>query len=253
MDESTERVLRFISHAAKKESADFQYGLGRCYLEVEESTKNYSPRAGWQTDAEDFLKAFYWISRAAEQGHADAQFDLGSLYDFGWRWFVMTDENKAKEWYQKAADQGITAAKNRLAEIHKRSDNEEDRLAAYEEFKAAAEEGDPEAQKSLAEYYSTYMIDMGVEKDDGKAVYWFTKSAKNDDFEASYWLAWHFFEGKGIEQSFEKAKYWAIRADEEYSTDATQELIWKIKAELDDWDDDDEDDDWDDDDEDDFD
>jgi len=237
--ESSERVLRYVSHAAKKASAEFQYGLGRCYLEVEEKTKRYSPRAGWQTSAEDFLKAFYWISMAAEQGDADAQFDLGSLYDFGWRWFVMKDEVKAKEWYEKAAEQGVSVAKTRLAELRSQSGDKDDCLAAYEEFKAAAEEGDPTAQNELAGYYSKYMIDQGVEKDDGKAVYWYKKAAKQGDFEASYWLAWHFFEGKGVEKNLEKAKYWAIIADEEYSTDATCKLIEDIKAELgeDDWDD----------------
>jgi TPR repeat protein len=44
-----------------------------------------------------------WFLKAANQGHADAQFKLGQIYENGFG--VATDYKKAKEWYEKAADQ----------------------------------------------------------------------------------------------------------------------------------------------------
>ncbi|WP_444216008.1 tetratricopeptide repeat protein [Dialister hominis] len=49
-----------------------------------------------------------WFLKAAKQGLASAQYDLGLMYEFG-RGVEQSDE-KAREWYQKAADQGFEDA-----------------------------------------------------------------------------------------------------------------------------------------------
>ena len=67
----------------------------------------------------DVGQAFYWWSRAAEQGNAKAQFWLGRCYWFGegtdedrteaCRWFVAAAEQGDEEsiiWLQRAAEQG---------------------------------------------------------------------------------------------------------------------------------------------------
>ena len=52
---------------------------------------------------EDLDRAFASYEVLANQGVAEAQFQLGSMYYFGNS--VEHDNNKAKEWWQKAADQ----------------------------------------------------------------------------------------------------------------------------------------------------
>jgi len=47
--------------------------------------------------------------KAAEQGDAMAQFNLGVMYDEGQG--VARDDAKAVEWYTKAAEQGDSRAK----------------------------------------------------------------------------------------------------------------------------------------------
>ena len=53
---------------------------------------------------QDFLVAVSWYQKAAEQGHAASQYQLGSLYQEGRG--VRQDKLQAKEWFGKACDNG---------------------------------------------------------------------------------------------------------------------------------------------------
>lgn len=57
-------------------------------------------------------KAFEWFTKAAGQGHAEAQFNLGLMYEQGYG--VRQDYQKAVEWYTKAAHQGVAQAQYNL-------------------------------------------------------------------------------------------------------------------------------------------
>ena len=58
--------------------------------------------------APDSAQAGAWYRKAAEQGHALAQFALALRYDTGHG--LMRDYNQALAWYQKAAAQGHARA-----------------------------------------------------------------------------------------------------------------------------------------------
>lgn len=62
-------------------------------------------------------KAFEWYTKAANQGHAKAQYALGFMYaeDLG----VSQDYQKAVEWYTKAANQGNAKAQHNLGWMYK--------------------------------------------------------------------------------------------------------------------------------------
>ena len=49
--------------------------------------------------------AAQWYQRAAEQGDADAQYNLGSDVPI-WKAGVAQDDKVAAQWYQRAAEQG---------------------------------------------------------------------------------------------------------------------------------------------------
>ncbi len=57
---------------------------------------------------QDYQQAFAWYQKAAEQGNAGAQNNLGLMYYNGKG--VEQDYIKALEWYQKAAEQGDAKA-----------------------------------------------------------------------------------------------------------------------------------------------
>ena len=62
---------------------------------------------------QDYIKAVEWYQKAAEQGVAQAQSNLGNRYYNGEG--VKQDYHKAVEWYQKAAIQGDATAQFNLA------------------------------------------------------------------------------------------------------------------------------------------
>lgn len=81
---------------------NIQFGLGMLYAMG-------NPALGIQRDE---AQAFVWYRRAAEQGHAEAQYTLGLCYEDGRG--VARDEPMALFWYRKAADQGHVIAKEKI-------------------------------------------------------------------------------------------------------------------------------------------
>ena len=61
----------------------------------------------------DPAKAAYWYGKAALQGHAWAQCNLASCYEYGFG--VEKDMVQAAYWYGKAADQNFARAQFNLA------------------------------------------------------------------------------------------------------------------------------------------
>ena len=57
-------------------------------------------------------EAVKWYWKAAAQGFAAAQFNLGVCYENGQG--VEADVNEAVKWYRKAAEQGYDKAMNKL-------------------------------------------------------------------------------------------------------------------------------------------
>ena len=60
----------------------------------------------------NYSKALECFKKAADQGNARAQYNLGCSYEYGEG--VSKDINEAKNWYKKAADQGFEEAINAL-------------------------------------------------------------------------------------------------------------------------------------------
>ena len=61
---------------------------------------------------QDYAEAVRWYTRAAEQGNAGAQFNLGVSYDNGQG--VLQNHAEAVKWYRLAADQGDADAQLNL-------------------------------------------------------------------------------------------------------------------------------------------
>ena len=57
---------------------------------------------------QDKIEAARWYRLAAEQGHASAQFNLGSMYDIGDG--VPQDDSETLHWFRLAAEQGHPTA-----------------------------------------------------------------------------------------------------------------------------------------------
>ena len=65
--------------------------------------------------AKNVAKAVAWYQKAADKGNADAQFNLGCMYGNGEG--IARDEAEAVRWFRKAAKNGSENAKQLLQEI----------------------------------------------------------------------------------------------------------------------------------------
>ena len=87
-----------------------------------------------------------WLLKAAEQGLVEAQYDLGHLY-----WYNDTLKNipKAVEWFRKSAEQGNVNAQFELGTLYLHEDEVEDLAEAKRWLEKAKENGHPDAQFRL--------------------------------------------------------------------------------------------------------
>jgi len=95
-------AFSIFEELAKAGYAPAQYYLGQCYF------------LSWGVK-EDFDKAVEWYLKAAEQGHALAQCEIATQYEYGMSGFPK-DIHKAAEWRRKAAANGNKYAQEWLEE-----------------------------------------------------------------------------------------------------------------------------------------
>ena len=94
----------------------------------------------------DHAEALKWFRKAAEQGHAQAQFDLVVPYAFGFG--VPKDYAEAFKWFRKAAERGRMDAQNNLGDMYAEGRGvPQDYVAAYAWSSVAAASGDESGRK----------------------------------------------------------------------------------------------------------
>ena len=133
--------------------------MGYCYREGEGVTK-------------DLVEAARWYRKAADQGHADAQFTLGHRYYKGEG--VAKDLVEAARWYRKAGEQGHARAQFTLGYCYERGE--------------------------------------GVAKDSAEAVRWYRRSAEQGSAAGQWFLATRLGSGEGIPKDQAQAYVWALLA-----------------------------------------
>ena len=99
-------------------------------------------------DNKDYTKAREIWEPLAEAGNAEAQFNLGVLYENGRG--VARDYSKARKWWEKAAAAGDVKAQNNLGSLYENGLGvEQDYAKAREFYEKAATAGDAKAQYGL--------------------------------------------------------------------------------------------------------
>ena len=179
--------------ASEQESAAELYEKGKAYYD----NKQYK-------EAYDFLK------KAAEQGNADAQNNLGVMYQYGEG--VSQDKAEAVRWYRKAAEQGYAAAQNNLGVMYDNGEGvSQDKAEAVRWYRKAAEQGNAAAQNNLGRMYK---YGEGVAQDKAEAVRWFRKAAEQGHAAAQNNLGWMYEYGEGVSRDKAEAVRWYRKAAE---------------------------------------
>ena len=117
------------------------------------------------------------MRKAAVQGVAEAQYNLGVCYSEGDG--VKQDQREGASWYRKAAVQGVAAAQYYLG--------------------------------------MCYLEGNGVAQDKQKAVVWFRKAAVQGHAVAQFYLGVWYLEGDGVAQDVEEGVNWCLKRAQKIS------------------------------------
>jgi hypothetical protein len=134
--------------------------------------------------------------RVAASGDAEAQYELGTLYQNGRG--TPIDRDKAIEWYRRSADHGNLKAASRLERM---KENE----VRFDMESERANSGDPEGQYALGTMYAK---GVGVTVDKTRAVSWYRRAAEQGHEKAQYKLGYLLYHGEGVKRSTGQALTW---------------------------------------------
>lgn len=95
-----------FSTKANNGDAESQYQLGRMYFEA--NGVDQSDKTGE-----------FWVRKAAEQGHAQAQSDMGELYATGQLLVIRKNVVEADKWFILSSRQGHGAGTRNMKELEK--------------------------------------------------------------------------------------------------------------------------------------
>jgi hypothetical protein len=229
-------IIEKLKNAAKANDPYSQWVMGLYYAGTGE----------FSCSPEDAKESVKWFKNAAENGYANAQYNLGVCYKDGEG--VQEDEQAAREWFQRAASQSNAAANYMLGLFYqqgrgglKQDDKEaakcflsaaennvdaqynlgvcykdgkgvkQDNKESLKYFQRAAEEGDRRAQCTLSYYYETEEI--GLRKDDSQAFKWHKLLAEQQDRWGQMVMGRCYQNGRfGLPQNDVEAVAWFQRA-----------------------------------------
>ena len=165
---------------------------------------------------QDYAEAVKWYRKAAEQGYASGQCDLGFMYANGRG--VAKDDSEAVKWYRKAVEQGNAQAQCNLGFMYENGRGvTKDDYEAVKWYRKAAEQGNASAQFNLGFMYED---GRGVRQDDSEAVKWYCKSAEQGNAGAQCYLGWMYENGRGVTQDFFEAVKWYRKAADQGNASA---------------------------------
>ena len=143
----------------------------------------------------DNEKAAEYFRKAADAGNTEAMRNVGIMYTTG-KFGYTVDYEKAKEWYQKSIDAGNASAMEDMGDI--------------------------------------YFYGQGLEKPDyNSARQWYEKSAVYGNNSAMFWLGRMYEEGYGVEVDYDIAREWYEKAVNAGSSDALNAIgVLSAKGEV---------------------
>ena len=196
-------------------------------------------------------EALKWYEKAAEQGYAPAQNNLGVLYlriseaeenksrselyyfQTAEKWFEMAakqnyppsqlnlsiiDLNKHGEWLILAAVvHNYAPAQNQLFALYSllhEKDRDETVENSFKMLRMAAEQGHADAQNNLGNCYNEGVI---VEQNHEEALKWYKEAAKQGNAHAYFNLGQRYRRGEGVNKDLETAiKYYLLAVEQDY-------------------------------------
>jgi serine/threonine protein kinase len=168
----------------------------------------------------DYSQAVAWYRKAADQGSAVGQSDLGSLYYYGHG--LPQDYAQALFWFRKAADQGDASADANLGVMYANGQGvPQDYAQAVAWHRKAADQGSAVGQNDLG---TLYQSGHGLPQDSAQALFWFRKAADQGDAFADINLGIMYENGQGVTKDLAQARMWYQKAADQGNEDAKRRL-----------------------------
>ena len=152
-------LMDVVAVTAKANTGDSeaQYEMGMATLGLAKPTPNA------------LSKAMVWFRKAAEQGHAKAQDELGRLNFDGGDW------KQAAFWLSEAAKQGNDDAQLFLGTMYEQGHGVgQDKVEALKWYRLSAKQGNPDAQVALGQMYEDGDV---VQQNYLEAAKWYRRAA----------------------------------------------------------------------------
>ena len=149
------------------------------------------------------------VRNQAVSGNPYAQDVLGFVYYLGFGG-LSQDPAQAAFWYRKAADQGLANAQYNLGVLYEKGQGmPQDYAQAAAWYRKAADQGNPDAQTTLGGLYD---YGEGVPRDDAQAAFWYRKAADQGYSKAQFYLGVFYTNGLGVPQNLTLAVSWYRKA-----------------------------------------
>ncbi|WP_447748282.1 tetratricopeptide repeat protein [Pseudomonas nicosulfuronedens] len=197
--------------------------------------------ASFYYDRRKYSDARHWYERLAEKGSGEAAFEISTLYRNGLLIDGAPGEDNYLLWLRRAAKQGLARAQSELGFYYSnRSEEQGDRIEAMHWYEQAAKQGSADAQFALSELYLVGADDIQFSSDDDseldrryqgdktKSTYWLCQAALNNLPQAQYKLSnLYDFGLNGLPMSQKQEVLWLQKAAENGSVEAKAMLVWR--------------------------
>jgi TPR repeat protein len=167
----------------------------------------------------DYPRARQTLLRAAELGHAAAQYDLGLMLDEGLGGTL--DEDSAMQWIERAAQGGDLRALLRMGKSSLESGDVDEKGQAEAWLLRAAEAGSAEGQYLLATQYRDKKSPLWNSL---KAVHWISKAAEQGYPPALFALSEMYANGSGVAKNIPQSDAWLLKAAQQGVPEAMLKL-----------------------------
>ena len=190
-----ERALALYKQAGEQGHLNAQLALGLLYS---------------LADMDDPAQSAYWYRKAAEQGDASAQGELGGMLAHGRG--VRQDYVEAVEWLRKASDQGDQYATHSLGQLYENGQGVAVDLAkAAELYRRAAQRGNDQAMFDVGRMLLT---GFGAQADVQEGAKWLELAAGRGNVQAQFLLGSAYYQGEGIPKDSAQAAKWLQKVAE---------------------------------------
>lgn len=191
VNQNLQTAIDWYTKGAQLGNADCMNSLGNIYRKQE-----------------NYLLAMEWYTKAvnAEDENSDAMNSLGLMYYNGEG--VSEDEETAKKWFIRAAENNNISAINNLGWLYKQ---DEDYVQSVYWYQKSAQKGNEEGMFELG---CAYDFGRGLNQNKNEAFKWYEKAAEKGHNQAMGYLGYAYRHGEGTEQNYQLAMEWYTKAAE---------------------------------------